>query len=302
MNKRNVAFGIRPDKHIRVIIDTDTACEADDQYAIAHALMTPKFHVKGITAEHFNCEGSMERSFQEASKIVKLMGLEEEIPVFRGAEISLTADPAPIANALRTDAVRFIIDEALTDDPMPLYILCMGAATNVAAAIMRTPEIESKIHVIWIGGGAYPEGEWEFNLCNDYKAANLLFKSDVELWQVPNVAYARLRLSYAEIQEKVKPYGKIGNYLFKEMQYYGNSQDADWTMGESWSLGDTAAVGLAIDFMAGRSHIEDARVVDEHGCYGDIVKTDRTIRVYDEVDSRFMLEDFFAKLRIFFSE
>ena len=278
MNQRNVAFGIRPDKHIRVIIDTDTACEADDQYAIAHALMTPKFHVKGITAEHFNCEGSMERSFQEASKIVKLMGLEEEIPVFRGAEISLTADPAPIANALRTDAVRFIIDEALTDDPMPLYILCMGAVTNVAAAIMRTPEIESKIHVIWIGGGAYP------------------------LWQVPNVAYAHLRLSYAEIQEKVKPYGKIGNYLFKEMQYYGNSQDADWTMGESWSLGDTAAVGLAIDFMAGRSHIEDARVVDENGCYGDIVKTDRTIRVYDEVDSRFMLEDFFAKLRIFFSE
>ena len=73
-------------------------------------------------------------------------------------------------------------------------------------------------------------------------------------------------------------------------------------MGESWSLGDTAAVGLAIDFMAGRSHIEDARVVDENGCYGDIVKTDRTIRVYDEVDSRFMLEDFLAKLRIFFSE
>lgn len=49
-------YKVPDSKKIRVIIDTDAACEADDQYAIAHALMTQKFIVKGITAEHFGAE------------------------------------------------------------------------------------------------------------------------------------------------------------------------------------------------------------------------------------------------------
>lgn len=49
-------YKVPDSKKIRVIIDTDAACEADDRYAIAHALMTQKFIVKGITAEHFETE------------------------------------------------------------------------------------------------------------------------------------------------------------------------------------------------------------------------------------------------------
>ena len=56
-------FTVRDDKQIRVIIDTDADCEADDPFAIAQALLTPKFMVKAICAEHFNEAGSMERSF-----------------------------------------------------------------------------------------------------------------------------------------------------------------------------------------------------------------------------------------------
>ena len=46
-------FSIPEDKKIRVIVDTDAACEADDPYAIVHALLSPKLIVKGIVAEHF---------------------------------------------------------------------------------------------------------------------------------------------------------------------------------------------------------------------------------------------------------
>ena len=52
-------FTVRDDKQIRVIIDTDADCEADDPFAIAQALLTPKFMVKAICAEHFNEAGSM---------------------------------------------------------------------------------------------------------------------------------------------------------------------------------------------------------------------------------------------------
>ena len=39
---------IPEEKKIRVIIDTDAACEADDPYAIVQSLLSPKLIVKGI--------------------------------------------------------------------------------------------------------------------------------------------------------------------------------------------------------------------------------------------------------------
>lgn len=50
-------YKVADNKKIRVIIDTDAANEADDQFAIVHAVMTQKFIVKGISAEHFVCFG-----------------------------------------------------------------------------------------------------------------------------------------------------------------------------------------------------------------------------------------------------
>ena len=59
-------FGVTDTKKLRVIVDTDAACEADDPFAIAHALMSPKLIVKGITAEHFNVEG-WEKAFESSN-------------------------------------------------------------------------------------------------------------------------------------------------------------------------------------------------------------------------------------------
>ena len=53
MMKKAFKFEVRDEKKIRVIVDTDAACEADDPFAIAHALLSPKLIVEGITAEHF---------------------------------------------------------------------------------------------------------------------------------------------------------------------------------------------------------------------------------------------------------
>ena len=72
-------------KKIRVIIDTDAACEADDPYAIVQALLSPKLIVKGILAEHFREEGSMERSYQEILTILDCMDI-HNVPAFRGQE------------------------------------------------------------------------------------------------------------------------------------------------------------------------------------------------------------------------
>ncbi|MGN0667331.1 MAG: nucleoside hydrolase [Huintestinicola sp.] len=288
-------YKVADNKKIRVIIDTDAACEADDQYAIAHALMTQKFIVKGICAEHFKIHDSEQLCYEEIKRVLENMD-REDVPVYHGAygPIEDTANP-PLS-----EAADFIIKEAMTESKYPLFVFCQGAVTNVACALLKNPDIAKRMTVISILGGAYPGGGGEFNLQNDFKGANVLFASGTDLWQVPNNCYSKMRVSYAELQEKVRPCGKIGKYLFDEMQEYGNSEKADWTLGESWSLGDSPCTGLAIDFCIGRFEYLNSPIADESGAY--IGFNENKIRVYQDIDSRFILEDFFAKLRFFYGD
>lgn len=286
-------FSVQEKKRIRVIIDTDAACEADDQYAIVHALLTPRFVVKGIVAEQFKSEGgesSVERSYNEIQKLLALMKL-DGIPVAHGCCEPLHSE----SDAPDSEGVQLIIEEALREDEKPLFVLCQGAITNVAAALNRRPEIAGRMTVIWIGGGFYPDGGWEFNLLNDYHAANVVFRSAVELWQVPMDCYTRMQVGYAELQLKVRPCGEVGRYLFDEMQEVGMRES--WICGEAWGLGDSPAVGLALNPGCGHFRTQSAPLVNEHGNY--IGEADgHIIRVYTEIDSRYILEDFFAKLAL----
>lgn len=286
-------FKVQESKKIRVIIDTDAACEADDQYAIVHALLTPKFIVKGIIGEQFNNQGgesSVDKSVDEINRLLDIME-KKDIPVLRGYSGVLASDK-DIPNS---DGADFIIREALSESDKPLFVLCQGAITNVAIAIRKCPEIAGKFTCIWIGGGVYPDGGWEFNLHNDVNAANTVFASSVELWQVTMDCYTQMQISYAELERKVMPCGKIGRYLFDELQEVDMS--ADWVSGESWALGDSPVVGLAMNPCCGRYNMRCSPVADENGYYIGENKN-RMIRVYYSIDSRFILEDFFAKLEL----
>ncbi|MBQ8826007.1 MAG: nucleoside hydrolase [Oscillospiraceae bacterium] len=286
-------YKVAENKKVRVIIDTDAACEADDQFAVAHALMTQKFIIKGIISEHFKAENSEQLSYDEIKKILTLMN-RSDVPVYHGAENPIDDISAPPCS----EGIDFIINEAMTESEYPLFIFCQGAVTNVAAALLKKPEIAERMTVIAIIGGDYPDGGGEFNLHNDYLAANVLFASGAELWQVPIGCYSRMRISYAELQEKVRPCGELGKYLFEQMQDYGNSEKAGWTMGESWALGDSPAVGLGMDFCIGKFEYRNSPIADINCNYTGF--NENKIRVYSDIDSRFILEDMFAKLKIFF--
>lgn len=298
-------FTVQQRKKIRVIIDTDAACEADDPYAIVQALYSPRLIIEGITAEQFGgnagkdrASNTVEKSFKIIEKVLELTGSKERhIPLLKGEEFPLENENedrnAPAVNFIIKEALAVHKSENLLDKK--LYILCQGAVTNIAAALIKAPEIADKIRIIWIGGAAYPLGGWEFNLINDYVAANVLLKSQAELWQVPNDCYSRMLISYAELQEKVKPCGKIGEWLFRELVELG--AEAEWICGESWVLGDNPAIGLAINALCGHYIEKDACPVDSKGYYQAPLKN-RKIRVYNEIDSRFIFEDLFSKLRL----
>ena len=279
-------------KKIRVIIDTDAACEADDPFAIVHALLSPKLIVKGIVAEHFAAAGSVEKSMEEIRMILKLMDL--NVPAYMGQKEPVNS------NQEISQGVDFIIEEALKEDDKPLFLLCQGAITNLAMAIRKCPAVKDRMTVIWIGthgAGDRNAAFREFNAGNDVQAANEVLQSGINLWLVPSDVYTTINVGISELELKVAPYGDIGKHLFENLVNYNLSEEGGWTQGESWSLGDSPAISLAINPGCGKYVEEPAPLVTDDT--SSVFKVDNpVIRVYKNVDSRYVLEDFFSKLRL----
>lgn len=292
-------------KKVRVVIDTDAACEADDPFAIVHALLSPKLEVRGILAEQFGTvrnQNSTAESYQEIQTILDAMGRTEP-PVLMGAKAALSSDGGWEEN----EASRFLAQEALREDARPLLVLCQGALTNVAIALRMRPEIAARMTVVWIGGYAYGDFSLgreelrEFNAGNDVRAANEVLFSGVDIWQIPMDVYTTMNVSLAELVQRVGGQGRIGRHLVEQLLRYNNTQWAFWTQGESWSLGDSPVVGLAMNPHCGRYIVRPALAILENTRY-DPTREGPKIRVYTSIDSRFILEDLFAKLALFAQE
>src|SRR3954447_16798904 len=83
-----IGSAMPPTRRRRVIIDTDAKNEADDQFAIVHALLSPTLEVRGLIAAHFGTrrsDRSMEESREEIDLLLDLMGLTGEVVVANGA-------------------------------------------------------------------------------------------------------------------------------------------------------------------------------------------------------------------------
>lgn len=309
------AFKLPEAFKIRVIIDTDAGIETDDDYAIVYALISPKMVVKGIVAEHFNDmrgEGSMEESYREIATVLDHMGLKDKVPFYRGS-------PKPMGTEgcdPNAEGIDFIIEEAMRDDPMPLYFLGMGPITNLALALQREPRIADKMSVIWVGGGQMPGGFTEFNLNNDIQAANYVMSGTIPVSCVQTECYNGMKVGLSTLQTKVKPCGEIGEYLFQQLvdrlydyiklamnanpDYCENETvQAGMPLGESWYLADVAAVAVALE-----PHNFMMKVVPAQLALGNNIVIGnpkvRPITVYDALSYNYIFDDFFSKLEILY--
>ena len=74
----------RPGERIRVIVDTDAACEIDDLYAIALALLCPdRFEIEGFVAAHFGDSGGPDgpaRSVKAIQSVLEHAGAVGQVP------------------------------------------------------------------------------------------------------------------------------------------------------------------------------------------------------------------------------
>lgn len=286
---------------IRMIIDTDAKNEADDQFAIMHHLLTPQFDVRGIVATHYESKATvpgetMQKSYDEVVKVLALAEI-DDILVYRGCMFPLKNKQ----DAPDSEGVQFIIEEAKRDCDMPLYIAIQGAATNVAAALNQAPEICDKIILLWNGGGPYPKGRPEFNVMQDPDAVRVILDKPVEVWQSHQEVYAKFEVSIAELALKVRSCGKIGQYLYEQLEEQ-NMQDFNphflLRTGANWTLGDNTTIAMVLE-NAFRDHWEmrKAPIINDALFY-DENPDGKMIRVYHDLDVRYALEDFFAKLAL----
>lgn len=290
-------FSVPEQKKVRVILDADAKNEADDQYAIVHALLTPKFDVKGLIGAHYGNRqyaDSMERSCEECRKLVSMMKLTQRVPVYRGASEAVK----DAGHFEYSEGAELIVRECMADDSRPLFVAFTGPITDLACAWLAHPEIAGRMTAIWIGGGAYPDGGQEFNMSNDVKAANIVFRSGIDLWQVPVNVYSKMLVSLTELEVKVGGYGEVGDYLFRQLVEFNDSlaEQPFWPNGENWCLGDSPVVGLMMDQMRFLAEEREAPVVDQDLKY-HFSGQSRKIRVYQDINDRFILEDFFAKIK-----
>lgn len=182
----------------RIIIDTDCGNGIDDFYAISRLLLDKNADVVAINAAHFNNSTQMalhiygpdsqkpydtaEESYQCIKQIVQACH-REDVKVYHGANF-LTGDPWGEVDAPSPSEASAAIIREVRSLPSgeKLYILCIGAATNVASAILEAPEIASSLS-IWMMGGNYSLqtgylDKGEFNTRNDLNAFDVLLKTE----------------------------------------------------------------------------------------------------------------------------
>ena len=181
----------KPKGPVDVVLDTDTFNEIDDQYALSYLLRSPeRLRLQAVYAAPFwnekstGPEDGMEKSYREILNVLHLLGEDRYIPlVLKGSRQYLEGEDKPVESPAARDLVRRALGQP---EDSPLYVVAIGAITNVASALLMEPAIREKIVVVWLGGHAYswPDTK-EFNMQQDVAAARVVFGCGVPLVQLP---------------------------------------------------------------------------------------------------------------------
>jgi inosine-uridine nucleoside N-ribohydrolase len=288
-----------PSGRARVVLDTDTYNEIDDQFALVYALQSPeKLLVEAIYAAPFHNErssgaaGGMEKSYEEIQRLLELMNLADAPPVFKGSRRFLD----PELNPERSGAARDLVERAMAgpeDDP--LYVVAIGALSNVASAILMEPRIMTRMVVIWLGGHAFhwPDAR-EFNLRQDVVAAQILFDCGVPLVLVPCKGVAsHLTTTIPELEAHVAGRGQIGDYLVQIVKDY---QDEHFAL--SKVIWDAAAVAYLINPAWTASALVHSPLLSDQGTWS-VDHNRHFIRAVYFVNRDPIFRDMFSKLAAF---
>ena len=239
-----------PEGIIDVVLDTDAYNEIDDQFAIAYLLRSKeKLNPVAMYAAPFHNKNStgpadgMEKSYQELKKILNF-AREKDIPVFRGSLTYLPDEQTPVLS----DAARDLAERANAYSPeRPLYVVAIGAITNVASALLLNPAVKENTVVVWLGGHGLEHGNCrEFNLFQDVAAARVVMGCGVPFVQLPcRGVVSAFAISKPELEFWFKGTTPLGEYLADNTISVADS----YAKGRFWSrvIWDVTAVAWLLN-------------------------------------------------------
>lgn len=251
-NDQRLTMLTPPPGRLPVVLDTDTYNEIDDQFAVVHALLSPeRLDVQAIYAVLFHNARStspghgMELSYEEILRLLERLRVPSERLAFRGV-----TEPVGLGHqGRRAPAVDDMIERALQGRPeRPLYVLAIGALSNVASAILAEPRIVERMVVVWMSCNA---PDWprefalpgDFNLEQDVGAAQVVLDSGVPVVFVPALPVSsHLTSTVPEIERHVEPHGAVGAFLAARFKAY-NADHFGW----SKRIWDLAAIAWMLD-------------------------------------------------------
>jgi len=234
---------------LRMVLDTDTYNEVDDQFAVVYALRSEdRLELEALYAAPFSNSRSsgpadgMEKSYEEILRLLARIGKKAEGLVHRGSTAYLR-DPV---HPERSDAAKDLVARAMRggDEADPLYVVAIGAITNVASAILMEPEIVKRIVVVWLGGNpVHYDHTREFNLMQDIAASRLVFDCGVPLAQIPCLGVSsHLLTTVEELQAHLAGKNAVCDYLVETVKGYHQDRFA-WAK-EIW---DISSIGWLVN-------------------------------------------------------
>jgi inosine-uridine nucleoside N-ribohydrolase len=159
-----------------VVLTTDCGADIDDQWTLAHLVLSPEFDLLGIVTTHAPtlADSAAQTSARIAAEVLDHLPIKTRPPIFAGSSLPLASKTKPHPNS----GVDFILNQSRGHSPRRrLVVLVIGAATDVASALLTDPTLGDRIEIIAMGFEKWPDGGDPWNVKNDVKAWQILLES-----------------------------------------------------------------------------------------------------------------------------
>jgi inosine-uridine nucleoside N-ribohydrolase len=196
----------------RVVVVTDAGAGPDDDWAIAHLAHAPGVELVGVLATHAPALAypASKTAAGHAKAILAAAG-RADVPVLPGL-----VEPFGGEQDIRPGpAVDFLLAASRGHSrERPLRVLLLGAATEVALALVVEPAAAQRLEVIATGFDAWPRGGDAGNVKADPLAWHLLLQLGAELVVADaTVAKRDLTLPRDRARELAAGGGRLGTTL-----------------------------------------------------------------------------------------
>jgi inosine-uridine nucleoside N-ribohydrolase len=219
----------------------------DDQWALAHLALSPEFDLRGVVTTHAPnlAAPAAETSAACAEQVLDHLSLTRRPPVFAGSSVPLSDRVTPRLNA----GVDFLVRQSC--DFLPenrLTVLVIGAATDIASALLADPAIEERIEIVAMGFQSLEVGGDEWNVKNDVRAWQTLLDSRAKI-VVGDAAVCKRRLLMTVPQAAAlcAEYGEAGRFLtdllIDWLRENPSLAEAVTGRADTWPIWDQVTVG-----------------------------------------------------------